>query len=130
MVFQVKLRGKYSYSSKEFDYTADSTSKTVPNDALSLRELLMRSVKGVFPDGVEHDVVYDDDSYDEVYPPMRQNADLTDFDDYKEEYDNLVNYEYRKSLSRRAARSAQSRKEARDSGETSRESVEYGSADE
>ena len=111
-----RVKGRYTYRPSDYIYFVTQDSQTVPGDALSLRELLIRFTKGLPPPGTERDVEYDDTRDlsmaqmmrdkidDDVHPSIRVNADLTDYDDYKDELRNLAQIEVQKSARRRAAR--------------------------
>lgn len=128
-----RVRTRFTYRPSDFEYFVTQTSQTVPGDALSLRELLIRFTKGLPPPGTERDVDYDDTRDlsmeqmmrdkvdDDVHPSIRQNADLTDFDDYKDELRGLAQIEVQKSARRRAARA---KKEVQKSSPESKENNE------
>ena len=105
MASRVKINRKYSFVDTA-DYTVPDESLTVPNDALSMRQLLMRFQRGQVPAGYERDMVGDPDGQDFVDPSLRQNSDLTDIDDYAEEFHTTLSYELAKSAHRRASRTS------------------------
>lgn len=106
MASRVKINRKYSFVDTA-DYTVPDESLTVPNDALSMRQLLMRFQRGQVPAGYERDMVGDPDGQDFVDPSIRLNADLTDLDDYAEEFHTTLTSELAKSARRRASRASQ-----------------------
>lgn len=104
MAFHRKARTVGSYDPLDFAYSIPSDSQTVPNDALSARELLMRFKKGLPPEGTERYVEYDEEDDFNINPSVRQNADLTDSEDFREEFRTLLREEVTKSHNRSKAR--------------------------
>ncbi|WGL31324.1 hypothetical protein [Dipodfec virus UOA04_Rod_931] len=124
MAFHRKARTVGSYDPLEFAYSIPSDSQTVPNDALSARELLMRFKKGLPPEGTERYVEYDEEDDFNINPSVRQNADLTDSEDFREEFHTLLRDEVTKSRNRSKARAQGSRGTSQKNGEPPRPSGE------
>lgn len=104
MAFHRKVRTVGNYDPLEFAYSIPSDSLTVPDEALSPRELLMRFKKGLPPEGTERYVEYDEEDDFNINPSVRQNADLTDSEDFLEEFHTLLREETVKSHNRAKAR--------------------------
>lgn len=100
MAFRRKALTVGTYDPLKYAYSIPSDSQTVPNDALSARELLMRFKKGLPPEGTERYVEYDEEDDFNINPSVRQNADLTDSDDFREEFHDLLREEVTKSNNR------------------------------
>lgn len=98
------VRTKAGYDPADFDYPVSSYSETVPDQSLSVREILIRFTRGLPPPGIARPAVYDDEGDNEnffdVDPIMRQDMDISDVDTYKDEY------EHRQSLIERAKQAA------------------------
>lgn len=89
---------KYSRRPVLVDRPIEERSCTVPDQSLSVTQILERFSVGLPPAGIVQNTVYDygpDDSSamdadladDYVNPAMRQNQDLTDYDDLQKEID-------------------------------------------
>ena len=100
MVYQ--CRTKYTFEPSKGQETGDDTI-VVPDESLSIRELLVRFQRGQPPIGTNREPVYDEnpDSWD-IEPQFAQNRDLSDLDELKQEFNETLNYELQKSANRRA----------------------------
>lgn len=116
-----KVNTKGSYSPDNFSYPVDPRTLTVPDESLTIRQLLLRYKKGMPPEDYTRVGEYDDDNLDSVDPRMRINPDLTDFDDYKEEYENLQTQVRARIAENRARKQSKGAKGDLGNGESHRE---------
>lgn len=100
---------------------------TVPDDTLSIRELLLRFTKGSPPEGTARDGVYDPDEDWNIPPEFEQNRDLSDLDELQEEQQNLARHELQKSADRRRRNLGRT---AKQQGATTRPAREIEDSDE
>lgn len=89
-----KTISKNSYDFRKAFVEMDETSYTVPDQALSLRQILTMFGNGVPPNGVDMSskAMYDgefEDDIDEVSPFNAQDVDLLDQYNYEQEYQRL-----------------------------------------
>lgn len=86
-----KTRTKNEFNLDEFIHDYDPVSLTVPDQSLTLRQIVYRYASGNLPIGLAKDVVYDGDEEDNfvVDPLNEQNFDLTDMQEYERELRDL-----------------------------------------
>lgn len=89
----LRVISKYSYNYREHLVEPDEHSETIPDQTLSIKQILARAQNGLLPPGIVQDVVYDtpetdddfsQDSYldnDSLASPL---FDLTDLDENRE----------------------------------------------
>lgn len=93
------VKTKYGYNPSDHTYKVDPKSDTVPDQNLSIREILQRFSRGLPPPGSIHPGDFDDpalddmnildrmpDEFMEIHPSIRQDQDLTDLDNLRDEY--------------------------------------------
>lgn len=114
-----QCRTKYTFVPQAGLDTGQDTI-VVPDESLSIRELLLRFQRGQPPIGTNREPVYDEnqDSWD-IDPQFAQNRDLSDLDNFKQEFIETLNYELQKSANRRSRAKSRNTK-----SETSSKSAE------
>lgn len=109
MAHQVyNVKSKYDYDYTERGVIPQGVSMTVPDQSLTLRQIVDRFSNGMIPPGLIHDVQYDDPDAtidDEVSPLNNPNVDLIDMQEYEREYreieSRLTESESRKQASKK-----------------------------
>lgn len=90
MALQVyKVKSKYDYDYTERGVVPEGVSLTVPDQSLTLRQIVDRFSNGMIPPGLIHDVQYDDPDAtidDDISPLNNPNVDLIDMQEYEREY--------------------------------------------
>lgn len=84
-----KVKSKYDYDYTQDGVILDSHSLTVPDQSLTLRQIVDRFSNGMIPPGLVHNVQYDDPDAtidDDVSPLNNPNVDLIDMQEYEREY--------------------------------------------
>lgn len=84
-----KVISKYDYDYTQDGVILDSHSLTVPDQSLTLRQIVDRFSNGMIPPGLIHDVQYDDPDAtidDDISPLNNPNVDLIDMQEYEREY--------------------------------------------
>lgn len=96
-----KLRSRnFSAGDPGRDFTAGG-SMTVPDQNLSIRDLLNRFTRGLPPPGIEREMEYDEDGQNFVSPELQQDQDLTDIDYGRDELANIASTETFKRAQRK-----------------------------
>lgn len=83
------VKDKYYYDYTERGVVPQGVSLTVPDQSLTLRQIVDRFSNGMIPPGLIHDVQYDDPDAtidDDISPLNNPNVDLIDMQEYEREY--------------------------------------------
>ncbi|UPW41907.1 hypothetical protein [Dipodfec virus RodF1_76] len=105
-----KVISKYDYDYTQDGVVPQGVSLTVPDQSLTLRQIVDRFSNGMIPPGLIHDVQYDDPDVtidDDVSPLNNPNVDLIDIQEYEREYreieSRIAESERRKQASKKDA---------------------------
>lgn len=98
---QIRCRDCSGYVGRDFSHERPIT---VPDQNLSVKDLLRRFTRGLPPPGIERDMVYDEDGQDFVSPELGQDRDLTDIDYGRDELANIHASETSKRSKRKASK--------------------------
>lgn len=83
------VKDKYYYDYTERGVVPQGVSLTVPDQSLTLRQIVDRFSNGMIPPGLIYDVQYDDPDAtidDDISPLNNPNVDLIDMQEYEREY--------------------------------------------
>lgn len=95
----IRRRDSSGYVGRDFSHEKPIT---VPDQNLSVKDLLRRFTRGLPPPGIERDMIYDEDGQDFVSPELGQDRDLTDIDYGRDELSNIASAEKTKRAQRKA----------------------------
>lgn len=77
--------------SNPYEVQSDTVSLTVPNQSMTVREIVERFVRGQDIDSISHDVYYDGlEDYDRADPTLRPDFDLSDYSAISEEIEERI----------------------------------------
>lgn len=97
----IRRRDCSGYVGRDFSHERPIT---VPDQNLSIKDLLRRFTRGLPPPGIERDMVYDEDGQEFVSPELGQDRDLTDIDNGRDELSYIASTEKNKRSQRKASK--------------------------
>lgn len=92
-----KIRTYLTYNSKDQkNEVNEEKSLTIPNQAYTIQELLRMHIQGIKPD-IQKQAIYEDEDFGENFNPLRkQNFDLSDLDEIKDDLTKVQQYHLNK----------------------------------